>query len=121
MGNIGVGRFSHTLTEAQMPSHSHEGFNKVAAGTNNSYKGPGFSSNFITYLNTVGDGQNEYILFHEGGGHTSGSGYQVKDFKQSDGQKVMLDGELVIETKGSDQSHNNIPPGYALWVFERTA
>jgi microcystin-dependent protein len=74
-GDIAAGTYKHTLTEAEMPAHTHS---------------------FEFWLN-------------------SADGGSVRDALET------IDGNRTTSSTGGDQPHNNIPPGYGMYVWERTA
>jgi hypothetical protein len=74
-GNLDTGEYAHTLTEAEMPTHTHS---------------------FGYWLN-------------------SGHGGEVRDAMED------VNGTRVTTSAGGDQPHNNMPPTWAMYVWERTA
>ena len=54
------------------------------------------------------------VLVHQNSGHTSEN--------ISPGEEGgSLDGAVFTEDTGGGQSHNNIPPGFGVYVWKRTA
>ena len=102
-GNIGVGKYSHTLTTNQMPEHSHEGYTmtKGAGGADLTDTWPSLFDFFE-------------VLVHQNSAHTS---YNISPGEEGGN----LDGAVFTEDTGGGQSHNNIPPGFAVYVWKRTA
>ena len=80
-GDVVGGTYNHTLTEAELPSHTHNSKGGDAGGP--------LSGNNANYLTD---------RFLSGQGST-----------------------YPLEDTGGDQPHNNVPPGYGLYVWERTA
>ncbi len=100
-GNTG-GTYNHTLSESEMPSHSHEG----ETGT------IGASGELISVgVPTVLDDRTSMV--HENKGHTT-------RFPQEN-KPLRLDGQVFLENTGGNQPHENTPPGFGLFVWSRTA
>ena len=78
-GNDSVGEYEHTLTEAEMPSHTHTGDVASITSTPTPNANPNYGS-FAAYV-------------------TSGT----------------------INSTGGDVAHENSPPAFGLYVWERTA
>jgi hypothetical protein len=76
-GDIIEGTYNHTLTEAEMPSHSHD-------------------------------------IPRSSSSNTSGG-----DYHNSTNAEPNVANPTA--TTGSDNPHNNIPPGYGLYIWKRTA
>ena len=96
------GEYRHTLSVSEMPSHKHTGYG-VVRGSNGTALGT-FTNPYI-----IGKG----ILVHEGDGHTGKTATSDTTAK--------LDSELRIDYNGNSQSHNNVPPGFGIYVWKRTA
>lgn len=99
-----TGEYSHTLTEAELPSHTHEGYN-VSAGAG----GDDLSDSVNWNDNIVGNG----LLIHENKGHTS------RLVVSPVSQRRSLDGQPMLNEVGDDSPHNNTPPSYGLYVWRR--
>jgi hypothetical protein len=86
------GEYNHTLTEAEMPSHTHSLINP--------------------------DNDEQFYLFNDGnfsGGPTgTNRGDGPEDGK--DGRYMNY-----LPSTGGGGSHNNTPPGYGIYVWRRTA
>lgn len=86
------GEANVTLTEAQMPAHTHAvSEHRHAIGRRNVYVGNGSAVALVTY-----------------GGGTANDAYTG-------------DTELVIESAGAGEAHNNMPPYKNVYIWERTA
>lgn len=96
------GEYTHTLTEAEIPPHSHTG-RSIVVGSNGT-QDP--SMVFDTIANIS-------VLKHEGDAHTS-------DNKPA-GYVGRADGELIINNTGGGATHNTTPPSFGLYVWKRTA
>ena len=97
------GKYQHTLIESEMPEHSHVGYTMV--------KGAGGAALTDTWPSLF-DSNN--VLVHQNSGHTSEN--------ISPGEEGgSLDGAVFTEDTGGGQSHNNIPPGFGVYVWKRTA
>jgi|13_taG_2_1085334.scaffolds.fasta_scaffold07462_1 hypothetical protein len=86
------GAKTHTLTNNQMPSHSH-----LTVGSRTTNTTP-TSSNSIAVNSNQSSGNNDYILF---GGGTQTSG--------------------ITNTAGNGESHNNLQPYIVVYMWKRTA
>ena len=98
------GEYEHTLTINKMPAHTHTG-NSIAYATGNDVP-----SNNIQKFNTL-VGVN--VLEHQDTGHNNQTIGSASNGK--------YDGELLIDPTGSGKAHNNIPPGFGVYVWQRTA
>jgi hypothetical protein len=102
------GEYSHTLIEAELPSHTHEGYTVVYGhGTGDQDVSDDVQWN--------ADINGERIMRHENSGHTS-----VTITSPVYGQRHR-DGQPVLNNVGSDTTHNVTNPSYALYVWRRTA
>jgi microcystin-dependent protein len=101
LGN-GGGKYFHTLTTSEMPSHNHTGY----TGTR------GAGGIVVSELKpTILDGVSS--LVHEGDYHTSARGIN---------KTLKLNGQLFFDPPYSgDQPHNNIPPSFGIYIWQRTA
>lgn len=104
-GKSTSGEYKHTLTTGQLPSHSHTGYG-VSITSETTTGGSQVSNPWDTL-------KNKSVLVHDSGGH--GIGTATSEVNGT------LDTELIIDETGSDQSHNNTPPGFGLYVYTRTA
>jgi hypothetical protein len=102
------GEYSHTLIEAEIPSHTHEGYNVIQA----SGSGDADVSDDVQWNDDI-DGKR--IIKHENSGHTS-----VTVTSPVYGKRYR-DGQPVLNNVGSDAAHNVTNPSYALYVWRRTA
>ena len=75
-----VGEYKHTLTEAELPAHTHPIKNSSKRGNDDN-------------INYYGD-------------HGSPSGYPQSS-------------DLLPDNTGGNQPHNNLPPAYGMYVWER--
>ncbi len=94
------GEPTHTLTEAEMPAHSHIDF-------------PGGSTHYITISPSSIDSFGG-TGFANGDGFAAsnpGSGWWFERYKK----------EQVDNLKGNSQPHNNMPPYIAAYCWKRTA
>lgn len=80
-----------TLTESQMPSHTH---------------GPGSNARFINYDNTVSQ---------ETVGEISGSGWNIAQTTGGTGSST------TTAARGGSGAHENMPPYITVWLWRRTA
>jgi hypothetical protein len=88
-GNDVVGEYQHTLTESEMPGHSHsKTYQYVAGGALN-----------------LGFIYNDPEVYHGGG-----------DSRSTANNKTM-----TTTTVGNDQPHENSPPAFGLYIWQRTA
>ena len=92
-GNTG-GTYNHTLTVAQTPAHSHDLYVRSDAGNSNNIEGF--------------DRQPDGAIAGEGDGiHTHESTNQQ--------------GDLLATMTGGGESHENTPPAFGIYVWQRTA
>lgn len=106
---IGVGKnggeYNHTITIAEMPAHRHTGVGVVRGDTGSD------TNNAFTEIGTNDS------TYHEDNGHTSAAAKsQAKPSAPS-----KLDSELIIKNTGGGDPHNNMPPTFGVYVFQRTA
>jgi microcystin-dependent protein len=99
-----TGEYQHTLTTAEIPSHTHEGYN-VSDGEGGVDK----SATVVWNNYIVGNDH----LYHENAGHTK------KLITSPVDRKRRLDGQPVLENIGGGQAHNNTPPSFGLYVWKR--
>jgi hypothetical protein len=85
------GAKTHTLTEAEMPSHSH-----LTVGDRTTNSTP-TSVNSIAFTSNQSSGNNDYTLF---GGGTQNRG--------------------ITNSKGSSEAHNNLQPYIVVYMWKRT-
>jgi len=90
-GNDSTGKYKHTLTEAELPSHSHNTFKDISSSTNN-------TANFAARKDASGGSQNYAIQ----------STTETPDV-------------FPTSNTGSGTAHNNTPPSFGLYVWKRTA
>jgi hypothetical protein len=96
----GAGEYLHKLTPSEIPSHEHEGYSASVASN-----GTIVSEGIPTRLDGVSS------LVHEGGGHTGSLGVN---------KRLRLDGQIFVDPFiGADQPHNNIPPLFGIYVWQR--
>lgn len=82
-----TGEYTHTLTEAEMPAHTHGLTNNLTSGgDDNAGWGPHF-------------GTSSRALRYNGN----------------------ICGSLTMAPAGGNADHENTPPGYAVYVWRRTA
>jgi microcystin-dependent protein len=93
-GNTG-GTYNHTLTVAQLPAHSHELFVRNDTGSSNNIEGFSHSAGNIAIAGEA-DGTKGYVSAN------SASTKLAKD-------------------TGSGQAHENTPPAFGVYVWQRTA
>ena len=86
------GAKTHTLTEAEMPSHSH-----LTVGDRTTNSRP-TSSDSIAVTSNQSSGNNDYNLF---GGGTQNRG--------------------ITNSKGNSEAHNNLQPYIVVYMWKRTA
>ena len=105
------GEAEHTLTEAEMPKHSHAPTTKVAeAETNNQYYFQIIRdlSSSSTARRTVAAGEDYYLL--------------TADTKASDfGSSRDVNTSATTASIGESQPHNNMPPYLAIYMYKRVA
>lgn len=104
-----IGEKKHTLTQAELPSHTHG--SKSLVGTIRDMAQQDSNTNIW------GDGI--CSQFQEGGWYgygtsKAGSGTKVKD-------SITINATHEHSTVGSGQSHNNIQPSFTLYIWERIA
>lgn len=103
-----AGEYNHVMTVAEMPIHNHEGFNVIyGAGT-----GLHDVSATVQWNSSIVGNR---IMRHQDGGHTSDT-----VTSPTYGQRHR-DGQPMLDNSGNDQPHNNLPPSYGLYVWQRTA
>jgi|TARA_R100000951_G_scaffold34360_1_gene29223 hypothetical protein len=90
-GNDSTGKYKHTLTEAELPSHSHNTFKDISSSANN-------TTNFAARKDASGGSQNYAIQ----------STTETPDV-------------FPTSNTGSGTAHNNIPPSFGLYAWHRTA
>ena len=106
-----AGEAEHTLTETEMPKHKHAPTTKTAeAETNNAYY---FSlirdlNSTSTARRLVARGEDLYVIAADPTASDFGSSKDVNTC------------EYTAETGGS-QSHNNMPPYLAVYIWKRMA
>ena len=93
------GEATHTLTEAEMPSHVGH-----------------MLSNFAdtSYTDRGGDTNSYYINSNNMAGLTK---YNNRPWKVEDGNEVIM----VGTSRGGGQPHNNMPPYLSVYIWKRTA
>jgi hypothetical protein len=97
-----TGEYNHTLITTEIPNHTHTGYGVVKGAS-------GLAQGVFTNPYIIG----KSVLVHEGSGHTSGVAATTT--------AVKLDSELRLDYTGGSLSHNNTPPGFGLYVWQRTA
>ena len=98
------GEYSHTLTIDKLPAHTHTGKSIVIA------VGDDVPATNVKEFNTL-IGVN--VVEHQDAGHNN-----VNIGSTSNGK---YDGELLIDPTGNGADHNNILPGFGVYVWQRTA
>ena len=89
------GEATHTLTNAEMPVHNHDGLYYSYIDTKN--------------LVTLNGGTESYCV-------PWGSSSHPGDYGAGSGAK-----ELITGTTGGGEAHNNMPPYLAVYIWKRTA
>ena len=97
IANSEGGEIEHTLTTAEMPSHTH----------------PAGSSNQNPYFYSFSHAHST----EEADGGWSGSTYKYPRVTASG----TISETTSIRAAGGGQSHNNIPPYYAIYIWERVS
>jgi microcystin-dependent protein len=90
------GEYNHTLTTAEMPTHDH-----TPSGTGN--------------VNPIG------LIERSGGASPRNKTPSAYDTGGSGDEMYVYSSVFPLNVIGGNQAHNNIPPGFGIYVWKRTA
>lgn len=103
------GEYSHTLTEGEIPAHTHEGFNVIWGHGNGDHNLVDSGINWNE--NIVG----KRIMVHENSGHTA------RDVSSPVPTRMHRDGQPMLNNSGGGEPHNNTPPSFGLYMWQRVS
>lgn len=97
------GEYDHTLTVSEMPRHNHTGNTDQRGGHRHDY----------------GDFTRQNNQDYQAGATSGNVG--ERELSRQTGEAGAHSHGLSISHTGDDQPHNNLPPWFALYIWQRTA